>query len=102
GRVFLGGTEPGELLLEELHRFHYPPSWKDSHLRWKLSEIFDEIKQGLRRAGERARELGRPIQSIGVDSWAVDYGLIDDEGKLLEDPVCYRDERTQGVMERVF
>src|SRR5205823_14735181 len=50
----------------------------------------------------RARELGREIRSIGVDSWGVDYGLIDADGQLIELPICYRDERTQGVMEEVF
>ena len=102
GRVFLGGMQEGELLLEELHRFQYPPAREGGHLRWKLSEIFDRVKAGLRRAGERARELGRPIESIGVDSWGVDYGLIDARGQLLEDPVCYRDDRTEGVMEQLF
>jgi rhamnulokinase len=102
GRVFLCGVGRGELLLEEVRRFQYPPSRRDGHLRWNLSEIFGEIKKGLREAGERAGALGRLVQSIGVDSWGVDYGLIDREGELLEDPVCYRDERTQGVMERVF
>ena len=60
------------------------------------------MKAGLRAAGVRARALGRPIASVGVDSWAVDYGLVDGAGVLLEDPVCYRDDRTAGVMEQVF
>src|SRR5437763_8867777 len=102
GRVFLCGVGEGELLLEEVRRFQYPPSHRDEHLRWNLSKIFAEIKKGIREAGERARELGRSVQSIGVDSWGVDYGLIDAEGKLRELPICYRDERTQGVMEQVF
>ncbi|PYS49018.1 MAG: rhamnulokinase [Acidobacteria bacterium] len=102
GRVFLCGVGRDELLLEEVRRFQYPPGRRDGHLRWNLSEIFEEIKKGLSEAGGRARELGRTVQSIGVDSWGVDYGLVDAEGKLLEDPVCYRDERTQGVMEQVF
>ena len=102
GRVFLAGVAAGELLLEEVRRFHYPASEFAGHLRWNLPEIFDQIKTGVRRAGARARELGRPIQSIGVDSWGVDYGLVDAESKLVELPVCYRDERTQGVMEQVF
>jgi len=101
GRVFLGGMAPGELLLEELRRFQYPPRRQLEHLRWDLAQIFAEIKTGLRAAGERARQLKRPIQSVGVDSWGVDYGLIDPDGNLLEDPVCYRDERTAGVMQRV-
>jgi rhamnulokinase len=102
GRIFLAGLMPGELLLEEVRRFHYPPVQMDGHLRWNLVSIFDEIKTGMRQACELARQLRRPIQSVGVDSWGVDYGLIDAEGKLLELPICYRDERTQGVMERVF
>jgi rhamnulokinase len=102
GRVFLAGLAPGEFLLEEVRRFHYPASESAGHLRWNLPEIFSEIKTGLRQAGERARELGRRVQSIGVDSWGVDYGLIDGAGVLLENPVCYRDERTADVMEQVF
>src|SRR5262245_31577370 len=102
GRVFLVGVAQGELLLEEARRFHYPPARRDGHLRWDLPHIFAEIKAGLRAAGEHARELGRPVRSVGVDSWGVDYGLIDPDGNLIEDPVCYRDDRTSGVMEKVF
>ncbi|HUE82896.1 MAG TPA: rhamnulokinase family protein [Pyrinomonadaceae bacterium] len=102
GRVFLAGLAPGELLLEEIRRFRYPPSRTDGHLRWDLNTIFEEIKSGLKDAGTRARQLRRPIQSIGVDSWGVDYGLVDRMGELLEQPVCYRDERTEGSMEKVF
>ncbi|HEX8774108.1 MAG TPA: rhamnulokinase family protein [Pyrinomonadaceae bacterium] len=102
GRVFLTGVAEGELLLEELRRFRYPASESAGHLRWKLPKIFDEIRAGLNRAGERARELGRPVESIGVDSWGVDYGLIDEAGVLIENPICYRDERTRQTMEQVF
>lgn len=102
GRVFLAGTEPGELLLEEVHRFRYPPREINGHLRWDFASIFDEVKKGLFAAGERARGLERPVQSIGVDTWGVDYGLIDAAGRLIADPVCYRDSRTEGVMEQVF
>ena len=102
GRVFLAGVDPGELFLEEIHRFQYPPTNKDGHLRWDFSHIFAEIKVALRMAGRRATELGRTIQSVGVDSWGVDYGLLDADGNLIADPVCYRDDRTFDAMERVF
>ena len=90
------------MTLQEIRRFQYPPSIRDGHLRWNFSYIFEEIKTGLREAGEQARASGRHVESIGVDSWGVDYGLIDDDGEIVEDPVCYRDERTSGEMERVF
>jgi len=102
GRVFLAGAGHDELLLEEVRRFLYPPHEIDGHLRWDLIGIFEEIKTGLREAGARAIDLNRPVQSVGVDSWAVDYGLMDDSGRLTELPICYRDGRTQGMMEAVF
>lgn len=102
GRVFLGGVGVGELLLQEVRRFHYPARELDGHLRWDLRRILSEVKAGAREAAERARSLGRPIRSIGVDGWGVDYGLIDGQGVLIEDPVCYRDGRTQGAMAEVF
>jgi rhamnulokinase len=102
GRVFLAGVAEGELLLEEVRRFRYPPAEDGGHLRWNLPEIFEEVKKGLRAAGARARELGRSLRSVGVDSWGVDYGLVDGAGRLVENPVCYRDARTLGAMEQVF
>lgn len=102
GRVFLVGCAPGELLLQEVRRFYYPPREAAGHLRWDFSLILEEIKAGIREAGEKAKELKRPVRSLGVDSWGVDYGLISPEGELLQDPVCYRDKRTEGAMERVF
>src|SRR5947207_4910533 len=102
GRVFLAGLDRSELLLQQIRRFQYPPSISDGHLRWDIPKIFTDIKEGLREAATRARQLGREIQSVGVDSWGVDYGLIDADGHLVELPVCYRDERTQNVMEEVF
>lgn len=102
GRVFLGGVGEGELLLEEVRRFQYPPTRTDGHLRWNLPGILEEILAGTREAGERARERGRKVHSVGVDGWGVDYGLIDDKGQLVEHPVCYRDERTRGAMDVVF
>ena len=102
GRVFVAGLDMDAMLLEEVRRFHYPPSEAAGHLRWDLTKIFDSIKDGLRVAGARARELGREIQSIGVAGWGVDYGLIDADGAWVELPVCYRDQRTHGVMDQVF
>lgn len=102
GRVFLAAFDEHALLLQEVRRFRYPPAQSAGHLRWDLPNIFTEIKQGLRGAAARARELGRDVHSVGVDSWGVDYGLVDAAGHLVELPVCYRDERTEGAMERVF
>ncbi len=102
GRVFLGGAAPGQLLLEEVRRFTYPPRRIDGHLRWDFKRIAREIDAGLQDASARAGMLGRPVQSVGVDSWGVDYGLIDSEGALVEDPISYRDERTAGAMEAAF
>ena len=102
GRVFLADLSAERFSFEELRRFSYPPSYIDGHLRWDFQKIIDEVKTGLQASGHRANELGRRICSIGVDSWGVDYGLTDSTGKLTDNPVCYRDERTQEAMERVF
>jgi len=102
GRVFLGGVSNREFLIEEIRRFHYPARQSEGHLRWDFAHILSEIKAGLSAAGNRACELGRRVGSIGVDSWGVDYGLVDAGGELVQDPICYRDPRTQGVMEEVF
>jgi len=102
GRVFLVDVASDGLTLGEVRRFTYPAIRLDRHLRWDFPGIFAEVKAGLMDAGRRARELDRRILSLGVDSWGVDYGLIDAGGELIDNPVCYRDQRTQGAMEQVF
>lgn len=102
GRAVLGGTSGEGLVLEEVHRFHYPPVLEAGRLRWPFGALVDGLKQGLalaRRAAERRQGV---VTTVGVDSWGVDYGLLDAGGRLLEDPVCYRDHRTDGAIERVL
>lgn len=102
GRVFLGEAAPGGVGLRELHRFHYAPRVLAGHLRWDMPQLVAGLHEGLRRAAEAASNAGSELVTVGVDGWGVDYGLLDGEGALIEDPICYRDERTLGVMERVF
>src|SRR5438045_7776180 len=97
GRVFLAGLDRSELLLQQIRRFQYPPSISDGHLRWDIPKIFTDIKEGLREAATRARQLGREIQSVGVDSWGVDYGLFDAECNFGELRVLCWVERTHIV-----
>jgi rhamnulokinase len=98
----LGQVSPGQLSLEEIHRFRYEPRTLGGHLRWPFDHILAGIKTGLARAREMAASAGAVVGTVGVDSWGVDYGLLDAGGRLLEDPVCYRGGRTEGELERVF
>jgi rhamnulokinase len=102
GRAMLGRLGGGGLFLREVHRFRYEPRHTDGHLRWDFDLILEGIEQGLRAAAAAARDLGGRVRSLGIDSWAVDYALFDQEGALCEQPVCYRDARTATVMDDVF
>jgi rhamnulokinase len=99
GRVMVGevGTDgAGRLRLEEVHRFPNGPVRAEGRWYWDILGIHREVLAGLRRAA-----AGGPVDAIGIDSWAVDYGLLDRTGTLLSNPVCYRDSRTDGVREHV-
>jgi rhamnulokinase len=98
----LGCVTRAGLRLQQVHRFHYGPRESEGHLRWDVGRLLEGIDRGLRAAGQAAGEQGAPVESVGVASWAVDYGLLDAAGRLLEEPIAYRDGRTRGVMERVF
>ncbi len=98
GRVLVGQVGGGRLELREVNRFPNVPVRVAGVLQWDILALYRGVLEGLRAAG---REFGQ-LDSIGIDSWAVDYGLIDASGALLANPVHYRDERTTGVMERVF
>jgi rhamnulokinase len=94
GRVMVGRAGDGQLSLTEVHRFPNRPVRTGGTLHWNILGLYREILDGLRAAGPEPA-------SIGIDSWAVDYGLLDGRGALLGNPVHYRDGRTAGVMERV-
>ena len=99
GRVMLGRVSGETLELEEAHRFSNGPIKENDSLRWDFPRLLSEIKAGIRKAVERA---DGQAACIGVDSWGVDFGLLDENGKLLENPYHYRDSRTDGMMERAF
>ncbi|MFJ4903415.1 rhamnulokinase family protein [Streptomyces sp. NPDC088727] len=94
GRVMVGRVGPGTLELSEAHRFPNRPVRLPEGLRWDILALYAGILDGLRAAGQ--------VDSVGIDSWAVDHGLLDADGVLLGNPVHYRDSRTDGVAEKLW
>ncbi len=84
--------------MEEIHRFPTPIIERGEHLFWDIDALWDELKLGFRKALDAAPDL----RSVSVDSWAVDYVPLDAEGEPLRPPYCYRDPRTDGMMEQAF
>ena len=94
GRVMLGEVGPNVLRLRELNRFWNGPVRVNGRLYWDVLHLYRSVLEGLRGAG--------PLDGIGIDSWAVDYGLLDGDGRLLGNPVHYRDARTEDAVERAI
>ena len=90
GRVIVGRVGPRELRLDEVHRFPNEPVGLPDGLHWDVLRLYREILDGLRAAARRESE---PPSSIGVDSWGVDFGLLDGDGVLVANPWHYRDAR---------
>jgi rhamnulokinase len=99
GRVMVGRAGPDTLELAEAHRFPNRPVRVPEGLRWDVLALYAGVLDGLREAASRC---GGRIDSVGIDSWAVDFGLLDADGALLGNPVHYRDGRTEGVAEKVW
>jgi rhamnulokinase len=99
GRAVLGRWDGRALRCEEVHRFPNAPVWIGKHLHWDFPGIYRDVLQGLRRASTAS---GGRLRSVAVQSWGVDFGLIDRRGGLLANPVHYRDPRTSGVTAKVF
>ncbi len=91
-RVAVVDLEREPLVAEVVHRHHHQPVvWRDGTLRWDWLRLVDEVELGLSRALD-----GGPLESIGIDTWGVDYGLLDASGSLVAPPFAYRDARTAG------
>lgn len=98
GRVMAVRRNPS-LAQHEIHRFASAAIKRGNRWHWDLDAIWNEIKEGFRLAGERYG--GEAIRGIGVDSWGVDYAWIGTGGELLAQPRCYRDPRTDGLVDEV-
>lgn len=96
GRVIAGIVENGKITLEEVNRFDNQSIVLDGSLYWQAMRIFSSIKEGIAIAVER---YGDAVRSVGVDTWGVDYGFLDKRKRLLGIPYCYRDSRTEGMVD---
>lgn len=97
GRAIIGSLDGKKITLKEVHRFTNDPVDLGGTLYWDVLRLFYEIKQGIVKA-----KIAGGFDSIGIDTWGVDFGLIDKNGRLLENPVHYRDKRTSGLVEESF
>ncbi|MFD9604425.1 rhamnulokinase family protein [Streptomyces sp. NPDC059970] len=97
GRVIAGRAGPGKLVLTEAHRFPNTPVRLPDGLRWDVLALYQGMLDGLRTAARSG-----PIASVGIDTWAVDYGLLDADGALLGLPFHYRDSRNGQAVEQVL
>lgn len=102
GRAMLGCLSRGELSLHELHRFSHEVRRVDGHDRWSFAAMTAAIEQGLAAAARQTLVPMAAIRSVGVDAWGVDFGLLDTYDRLLADPICYRDGRTDGIFAPLF
>ncbi len=97
GRAVVGTFDGDRLALEDVHRFPNVPVTLAGTLHWDFLRLFGDVTAGLRRAA-----AGGSVASVGVDSWGVDFGLLDGRGRLLANPVHYRDRRTEGILDLAF
>ncbi len=95
GRHIVGTVQDGRIVLQEVYRFENGVRRKDGHLCWDIDTLAREVVNGLRAA----HDAGFAPATIGIDTWAVDFVLLDEAGQRIGDAVAYRDERTEGIRE---
>src|SRR5918994_3463355 len=98
GRAMSGRLRSGVLDLTQVCRFPNEPVREGGSLHWDIHRLWSDIRRGL----QHAEHDGPSLDSVAVDAWGCDYGLIGEDGALLENPYHYRDARTDGVMEMVL
>ena len=98
GRHMLAGMKDGKMQLEEVYRFPNGMDNKNGTLCWDVDRLITEIKNGLKKC----KEIGKIPVSMGIDTWGVDYVLLDKDDHILGDTVGYRDSRTEGMDEKVY
>ncbi len=99
GRLVVGNIDGDRLIIEEIHRFPNTPVYINGHLFWDVLRLFQDMKEGLLKFRQKH---GDNIASFGIDTWGVDFGLLDKRGNLIGNPYHYRDSRTNNIMDEVF
>ena len=99
GRTIVGSLEDGRLSLTETHRFPNGPVRLPDGLHWDVLRLWSEIKAGI---GISSAKYDKHLDSIGLDTWGVDFALLDPQGALVSNPFHYRDDRTNGMLEEAF
>ncbi|MFA6128696.1 MAG: rhamnulokinase family protein [Bacteroidales bacterium] len=99
GRAILGTLDGCAVTLEEIHRFPNEMILRDGHYYWDINRLFAELMTGLRLCVKKLNVI--PV-SIGIDTWGVDFGLLDGNNQLIDNPFAYRDSLTEEAMEQVF
>lgn len=99
GRAILVKFDGNKLDLETIHHFPNGGEYLNNNFHWNILGLYSEIKNGIKKAVKKTNDN---IQSIGIDTWGVDYGFLDMEGKMMALPYHYRDSRSDGIPEEVF
>jgi len=97
GRHMIGWLKNGRIQLKEIYRFENRLVHKNNHLCWDIDHLYEEVLQGIRAC----KEQGYVPETMGIDTWAVDYVLLDKEGKRIGDAVSYRDDRTNAIRDEL-
>ncbi len=98
GRHMLASMKDGKMQLEEVYRFPNGMDNRNGTLCWDVDRLFTEIKNGLKKC----KEIGKIPVTMGIDTWGVDFVLLDRDDQILGDTVGYRDSRTEGMDEKVY
>ena len=98
GRHILAHKKDGRIVLEEIYRFPNGMQEHNGHKVWNVDQLFGEIQTGMKKCAD----IGKIPYSMGIDTWAVDFVLLDDQGQRIGDAVAYRDARTDGMDKQVY
>src|SRR6185503_19169049 len=99
GRTIIGTLDERHLTLTETHRFMNVPVRLNDGLHWDVLRLWSELKEGISRSSSKT---DKTLESIGLDTWGVDFALLDNKGALLSNPFHHRDERTDGILDEAF
>ena len=97
GRTIAGHIKNDQLKIHEINRFWNGPIAIQGHLHWDFLHLFRQLREGLATAQNHYS-----VRSLSIDTWGVDFGLLDNTGSLIQNPVHYRDERTNGMFNALF